>query len=274
MARTSDDPRKGLTAFLFDRDQPGWRIVRRIPIMGPEEHGGHCELEFDGLEDRRRERAAGRRRRSQGHADPARSGATDALHALARAREALRSRSRSTTSPSAKAAARRLADRESVRELLGDAAMQIEIGRLLTMRAAGKLDRGDFARKEVSMAKVVVADALQQAADTGDPAVRRARLFEGHGARVDLPVRAAGAARRRRLRGARDGPRAVAAWTSGNDFWRWDDREVSDKTKTDCPWLDAPDALARIDSAAVPEDFKRAARALVVDGLAVVRGAA
>ena len=50
LAKTSDDPRKGLTAFLFDRDQPGWRIVRRIPIMGPEEHGGHCELEFDGLE--------------------------------------------------------------------------------------------------------------------------------------------------------------------------------------------------------------------------------
>jgi acyl-CoA dehydrogenase len=50
VAKTSDDPRKGLTAFLFDRDQPGWRIVRRIPIMGPEEHGGHCEIEFDGLE--------------------------------------------------------------------------------------------------------------------------------------------------------------------------------------------------------------------------------
>ena len=41
---------QGLTAFLYHRDQPGWRIVRRIPIMGPEEHGGHCELEFDGLE--------------------------------------------------------------------------------------------------------------------------------------------------------------------------------------------------------------------------------
>ncbi len=49
VARTSDDPRHGLTAFLFDRDQPGWRIVRRIPIMGPEEHGGHCELAFEGL---------------------------------------------------------------------------------------------------------------------------------------------------------------------------------------------------------------------------------
>src|SRR6478752_6115612 len=50
VARTSDDARRGLTAFLFDRDQPGWRIVRRIPIMGPEEHGGHCEIEFDALE--------------------------------------------------------------------------------------------------------------------------------------------------------------------------------------------------------------------------------
>src|SRR3712207_22382 len=50
VARTSDDPRYGLTAFLFHRDQPGWRILRRIPIMGPEEHGGHCELELDGLE--------------------------------------------------------------------------------------------------------------------------------------------------------------------------------------------------------------------------------
>ena len=44
IARSSDDPRRGLSAFLFDRDQPGWEITRRIPIMGPEEHGGHCEL--------------------------------------------------------------------------------------------------------------------------------------------------------------------------------------------------------------------------------------
>ena len=50
IARTSDDARRGLTAFLFHKDQPGWHIVRRIPIMGPEEHGGHCELEFDGLQ--------------------------------------------------------------------------------------------------------------------------------------------------------------------------------------------------------------------------------
>ena len=50
IARTSDDPRSGLSALMFHKDQPGWRIVQRIPIMGPEEHGGHCEIEFDGLE--------------------------------------------------------------------------------------------------------------------------------------------------------------------------------------------------------------------------------
>ena len=46
LAKTKD----GLTAFLYHKDQPGWKIKRRIPIMGPEEHGGHCEIEYNGLE--------------------------------------------------------------------------------------------------------------------------------------------------------------------------------------------------------------------------------
>ena len=49
---------------------------------------------------------------------------------------------------------------------LGQIAHQIAIGRLLTMHAAWKLDQGDRARKEVSMAKVHVADTLHLAADT------------------------------------------------------------------------------------------------------------
>ena len=65
------------------RDQPGWRIVRRIPIMGPEEHGGHCELAFDGLEIPDENRLMERGRRAEADADPARPGAADALHALA-----------------------------------------------------------------------------------------------------------------------------------------------------------------------------------------------
>ena len=53
-----------------------------------------------------------------------------------------------------------LSEHEGVQWMLADAAMDIEIGRLMTMRAAAKLDSGDQARKEVSMAKIFVSDLL------------------------------------------------------------------------------------------------------------------
>ena len=59
-----------------------------------------------------------------------------------------------------------LSEKESVQGLLGEAAMGIEIGRLLTMRAALRLEQGGMARAEVSMAKIQVADALHRAVDT------------------------------------------------------------------------------------------------------------
>ncbi len=164
MARTSDDPRRGLTAFLFDRDQPGWRIDRRIPIMGPEEHGGHCELVFDGLEvpveDVLMSEGDGLKI-TQMRLGPARL--THCMRWLGLSK-------RCVEIATSYAAERhgfdvRLADRESIRMMLGDLAMQIEVGRLLVMKAAWALDRGEFARKEVSMAKVHVANLLHKAAD-------------------------------------------------------------------------------------------------------------
>ena len=165
IAKTSDDMRKGLTAFLFDRDQPGWRIVRRIPIMGPEEHGGHCELEFDGLEiadENRLMNVGDGLKYTQIRLGPARL--THCMRWLGLARRSLAIAADYVEQRSGHGV--KLADRESVQWLLGDAAMQIEIGRLLVMRAADKLDRGDYARKEVSMAKVAVADVLHLAVDT------------------------------------------------------------------------------------------------------------
>ena len=165
IARTSDDPRKGLTAFLFHRDQPGWRIVRRIGIMGPEEHGGHCELEFDGLEVSEDDILGGvgaGLKVTQVRLGPARL--THCMRWLGLSK-------RCVEIATAYAATRtgfgkRLADRESIQMMLGDLAMRIEIGRLLVMKAAWALDRGSFARKEVSMAKVHVANLLHAAADT------------------------------------------------------------------------------------------------------------
>ncbi len=165
LARTSDDPRKGLTAFLFDRDQPGWTIERRIDIMGPEEHGGHCELVFDGLEV-----PAGNVLMKEGDGlkvTQIRLGPARLTHCMRwlglsrRCVEIARAYAAERTG-----FGRRLADRESIQMMLGDLALKIEISRLLVMKAAWALDQGSFARKEVSMAKVHVANLLHQAADT------------------------------------------------------------------------------------------------------------
>ena len=74
----------------------------------------------------------------------------------------------------------KLADRESVQMKLGEVGHNIQIGRLLTMHAAWKLDQGDFARKEVSMAKVHVRQHAAPGRRRRDPAPGRARLFQGH----------------------------------------------------------------------------------------------
>ena len=165
IARTSDDPRKGLSAFLYHADQPGWRIERRIPIMGPAEHGGHCEIEYDGLEiddsNRLMEIGDGLK------ATQIRLGTARLTHcmrwlglskrSMEIAREYIRTR---------EAFGSLLGERESIQHAMGKIAMDIQVGRLLVMNAAWKLDQGDFARKEVSMAKIAVADTLHNAVDT------------------------------------------------------------------------------------------------------------
>jgi acyl-CoA dehydrogenase len=165
MARTSDDPRKGLTAFMFHRDQPGWRIVRRIEIMGPEEHGGHCELEFDGLEiadeDRIMEVGDGLKL-TQIRLGTARL--THCMRWMGLAKRAMEIAQEYIERRQGFGVT--LVDRESVQIKLGQVASAIEIGRLLVMKAAWKLEQGDFARKEVSMAKNHCADTLHLAADT------------------------------------------------------------------------------------------------------------
>ena len=166
VARTSDDPRYGLTALLFHRDQPGWRILRRIPIMGPEEHGGHCELEFDGLEIPAENVLLGEGqglKLTQIRLGPARL--THCMRWLGLAKRCVEIAQ--DYAANREGFGIRLADRESIQLMLGGLAMDIEIGRLLVMKAAWELDRGGFARKEVSMAKVQVANVLHKAADIG-----------------------------------------------------------------------------------------------------------
>ena len=165
IARTSDDPRKGLSAFLHHKDTPGFRIDRRIPIMGPEEHGGHCEITYEDMEipaeNLLMEEGDGLKL-TQIRLGPARL--THCMRWLGLSKRCVEVAK--TYAHERFAFGERLSNRESIQMMLGDLAMQIEIGRLLVMKAAWELDQGSFARKEVSMAKVHVANLLQQAADT------------------------------------------------------------------------------------------------------------
>ena len=219
MARTSDDPRRGLTAFLFDRDQPGWRIVRRIANMGPDEHGGICELDFDGLEipdENRLMEVGDGLRLTQIRLGPARL--THCMRWLGHAKRCMEI-------AGAYIAERegfgiRLADRESVQTAMGELAHDIQVGRLLVMNAAWKLDRGDYARKDVSMAKIHVADVLNKAADTciqlcGAKGYSRDTVLEW----IYRYARCA-----KLVDGASEVHKMVLsrAYTKeGNDFWRW-----------------------------------------------------
>jgi len=219
VARTSDDPRKGLTCFLYHRDDPGWRIERRIPIMGPEEHGGHCELVFEGLEipdENRLMEVGDGLKATQIRLGTARL--THCMRWLGLSRRALEIAEEYTRNRFA--FGQRLSERESVQTLLGEAAMRIEMGRLLTMKAVWKLDQGDFARKEVSMAKIVVADALHQAVDTA------IQLNGARGYSKDTPLEwmYRYARQARLVDGASEVHKMVLSRhlaKDGKDFWRW-----------------------------------------------------
>jgi acyl-CoA dehydrogenase len=222
VARTDPDPRetrRHLTAFLFERDQPGWRIIRRIPNMGPEEHGGVCELAFDGLEipDENRLMEVGDGLKvTQIRLGPARL--THCMRWLGLAKRCMEVASDYVARREGFGV--RLAERESVQLKLAEVAQAIHAGRLLVMHAAWKLDRGDFARKEISMAKIHVADTLQLAADTA------LQLQGARGYSKDTVVewiyRYARCARL--VDGATEVHRQVLARAygkEGDDFWRW-----------------------------------------------------
>ncbi len=220
VARTSDDPRKGLSAFMYHRDDPGWEILRRIPILGPEEHGGHCELSFNGLEipdENRLMEIGDGLKLTQIRLGTARL--THCMRWLGLSKRCLEIACEYVREREAFGST--LAARESVQLMLGSVAMAIQSGKLLTMQAAWKLERGDFARREVSMAKIAVADVLQQAVDTA------IQLCGAKGYSEDLVLEwiYRYARQARLVDGASEVHKMVLArhyMDLGNEFWDWE----------------------------------------------------
>jgi acyl-CoA dehydrogenase len=165
LAKTSDDPRRGLTAFLYHADQPGWRVERDIPIMGPSDLGGHCEIVYEGLEIPHENVLLGvgdGLKITQMRLGPARL--THCMRWTGMAQRALEIAADYIAER--ESFGMKLSDHEGVQWMLGGAAMDVDIGWLLTMRAASQLDKSDLARKEISTAKIFVSESLHKAVDT------------------------------------------------------------------------------------------------------------
>ena len=188
--------------------------------MGPEEHGGHCELVFDGLEiaDENVLMGVGDGLKvTQIRLGPARL--THCMRWLGLSKRCMEiaqdyvGGARGLRHP-----ARR--PRERADQARRGRARRSQIGRLLVMHAAWKLDQGDRARKEVSMAKVHVADTLHQAADTAIQ-LNGAR---GYSKDTVLEWIYRYARQARLVDGASEVHKMVLARfmrEEGRDFWRW-----------------------------------------------------
>ncbi|MCH8239003.1 MAG: acyl-CoA dehydrogenase family protein [Proteobacteria bacterium] len=219
IARTSDEPRRQLTAFMVHKDTPGFELVRKVPIMGPEEHGGHCELKFTDMEipDENRLLEVGRGMKvAQTRLGPARL--THCMRWLGLAKRSMEIAQDYINERMSFGI--RLADRESVQLMMGEMAKEIHIGRLLVMNAAWTLDQGDFARKEISMAKVHCANMLHKVVDTAIQ-LNGAR---GYSKDTILEWIYRSARQARILDGADEVHKMVLAnayRAEGRDFWSW-----------------------------------------------------
>ncbi|CAN5767927.1 acyl-CoA dehydrogenase [soil metagenome] len=75
-----------------------------------------------------------------------------------------------------------IAEFQGLRFMLADLAAQIEAARALTYAAAAKKDRGEHARKEVAMAKLLASKAAM------DAGVKAVQVYGGYGYMKDYPV--------------------------------------------------------------------------------------
>ena len=185
LARTEEgddaDPRARHTLFLVDADNPGWHLVREIPVMGTHAPGGHCEIRLidcrvgddallcdpgEGL------------RLSQARLGPARL-----AHAMRWIGVAQRALDIATERSMARQAfGKELIRHEAVAWMLADSAIDLYAGRLMVLHAAWKIDSQQEFRQEVSIVKVHVAEALGRVVD------RAIQICGSLGYSGDLPL--------------------------------------------------------------------------------------
>jgi acyl-CoA dehydrogenase len=170
-----------VSMFLVPTDTPGYRLIRPVPTMGGHGLGGHCELEYSGVEvpDSAVLGEVGDGfRMAQVRLAPARL--THCMRWLGAAQRSLdiavaRAKERD-------AFGKKLADQQSIQWMIADSEIDLHASRLMVMEAAWKHENGSEIRHESSICKVFVAEAVNRVID------RAIQVCGALGYSTDLPL--------------------------------------------------------------------------------------
>ena len=183
MAVTNPDEHvyQGSSMFLAANDTPGIEIMRRIPMMGVHNPGGHCEIM---LKDVRLPHSAILGEEGEGFAlAQKRLGPARLTHCMRWTGIAQRSLEIATHyAANREAFGGPLTGHQAIQWMLADSEMELYAGRLMIQHAAWLLENGGQARIETSMAKVFVAETVNRVID------RAIQICGGTGISRDLPL--------------------------------------------------------------------------------------
>ncbi len=183
MARTDANTagQSGATIFIAPSETPGIEIVRRIPHMGGSTPGGHCEVR---LHEVRLPASSVLGQVGAGFSlVQARLGPARLTHCMRWTGIAQRALEIATQYAAERSAfGKHLSEHQAVAWMLADSATELHAGRLMVSHAAWLLERGEKARRETSMTKVFVAEAVNRTLD------RAIQICGGTGISRDLPL--------------------------------------------------------------------------------------
>jgi len=158
--------------ILVPTDNPGFHIVRAVPVMGSGGVGGHCEIRFENCRV-----PAGNLLGERGKGfklAQARLGPGRIQHCMRWLGAAQRSFEMMCTYAQArKSFGEPLAKKQTVQNWIADSAAEIKAARLMTLEAAWKMDHEQDARVEISLIKFFAARVLHDVID---------RAIQVHGA--------------------------------------------------------------------------------------------
>src|SRR5262249_25696326 len=176
---TNAPPHKSFSMIIVPTDTPGYRILRETPVLGM--RGGHCEVLYENVRVPEQNLLG---RRGEGFLiAQQRLGPGRIFHCMRWLGQAQRAFDLMCERANNRVAfGSMLAEKQLIQNMVFDTAAEIQSCRLLTLSAAYKMDRGDPARVEIGIIKVVGAAMLHNAID------RAIQVFGAKGVTADTPL--------------------------------------------------------------------------------------